>query len=265
MSRVEADAPSMALEAYGVPIQVTVGDTRLWPHVRAVLPPGAKPADPDAVSARFEIGEAGDGAFNVALDGQPVAGGVELDVALGVLDAQIRALVAANAHEWVFVHAGAVAADHRALLLPGASFTGKTTLVAALVRAGAAYYSDEFAVLDDDGLVHPYPKPLSIRFADAGRTRETAAEDLGASTGERPLQVRVIAVTSYRPGASWRPEQRPASAGALALLSNAVPARERPEQALHAVRQAAAGAITLEGERGEADRAATALLAALTA
>jgi hypothetical protein len=265
MSRVEVDARSVAVEAFGVPIQVTVSDPSLWPAVRSVLPPAAAPCDPGAVNARFAIGETGDGAFDVALNDQPIATGLELEVALGVLDAQVRALVAANAHEWVFVHAGAVAADQRALLLPGASFTGKTTLVAALVRAGAAYYSDEFAVLDDDGLVHPYPKPLSIRFADAGRTRETAAQDLGARTGELPLQVRLIAVTSYRPGASWQPERRPASAGALALLSNAVPARERPKQALHAVRHAAAGAITLEGERGEADRAATALLTALSA
>ncbi len=31
--------------------------------------------------------------------------------------------------------------------------TGKTTLVKAMVEAGATYYSDEFAVLDKEGLV----------------------------------------------------------------------------------------------------------------
>ena len=35
--------------------------------------------------------------------------------------------------------------------------------MAALVRAGAEYYSDEFAPLDAGGLVHPFAKPLSIR------------------------------------------------------------------------------------------------------
>ena len=66
----------------------------------------------------------------------------------------------------MFVHAGVVAVDGRALLLPGGSFTGKTTLVAALLRAGAQYGSDEYAVLDEAGLVLPaYPRPLSIRNA----------------------------------------------------------------------------------------------------
>ncbi len=261
----EVDAPSAALRAYGVSIQVTVSDPNLWPAVQSVLPPAAAPCDSRAVSARFAFVHAGEEAFSVALDDQPVTGEVELEVALGVLDAQVRAVVAANARDWVFVHAGAVAAGDHALLIPGASFTGKTTLVAALVRAGAAYYSDEFAVLDSHGHVHPYPKPLSIRLANSGRTREMAAHDLGASTGKRALPVSLIAITSYRPGASWRPESRPASAGALALLSNAVPARERPEQSLHAVRQAAAEAITLEGERGEAEATVPALLAALGA
>jgi hypothetical protein len=32
---------------------------------------------------------------------------------------------------------------------------GKTTLVVALLRAGAHYYTDDFALLDGDGLVHP--------------------------------------------------------------------------------------------------------------
>ncbi len=265
MIQVEADAPSVALEAYGVSVEVRVSDARLWPMVRSVLPPGATPADSQAVSARFGISEAAKGTFDVAVNDQPVGSALELEVALGVLDAQIRALVAGNAHEWVFVHAGTVACGERALLLPGTSFTGKTTLVAALIGAGATYYSDEFAVLDRDGLVHPYPKPLSIRSVDAGRTRETAARELGARTGERPLPVSVIAVTSYRPGASWQPARRPGTAGALALLSNTVPARERPQQALHAASQAAAGAITLEAERGEAQPTAAALLAVLSA
>jgi hypothetical protein len=263
MTRGEVEAPSVAVETYGVPIEVTVGDGDLWPGVRAVLPPGATPADPQAVTARFSVAAADDGAFTVTLNDQAVAAGLELQVAIGVLDAQIRAHIAANAREWVFVHAGAVAADGRALLLPGASFTGKTTLVAALARLGAVYYSDEFAVLDSDGRLYPYPKPLSIRVADSARTRESTAQELGARAGDRPVPVGLIAVTSYRPDATWRPEQRPATAGALALLSNTVPARERPEQALHAVRQAAARAITLEGERGEAELAATALLSAL--
>ena len=37
------------------------------------------------------------------------------------------------------------------------------TQTVALGRAGALYYSDEYAPLDGEGFVHPYPKPLSLR------------------------------------------------------------------------------------------------------
>jgi hypothetical protein len=36
-------------------------------------------------------------------------------------------------------------------------------------------YSDEFAVLDADGLVHPYPKPLSIRRRGPASSTTTAS------------------------------------------------------------------------------------------
>ena len=198
------------------------------------------------------------------MDGQTIARSVEVDLATGVLDAQIRAFISANAREWTFVHAGVVTHLGRALLLPGATLSGKTTLVAALLRAGATYYSDEFAVLDDQGRVHPYPKPLSIRLAEPGRSRETTAGELGGSTGDGPATVGLIAISPYRPGATWKPERRPAGVGALALLSNTVPARARPRKALHATARAAVEAITLEGDRGEADPTAELLLAALT-
>ena len=41
--------------------------------------------------------------------------------------------------------------------------SGKTTLVAGLVRAGARYLSDEAAAIDPDTLlVHPFPKALTV-------------------------------------------------------------------------------------------------------
>src|SRR5690348_5169542 len=68
----------------------------------------------------------------------------------------------------LFVHAGVVAWKGQAILLPGKSYSGKSTLVAELVRAGATYYSDEYAVLDRRGRVHPYPRPLTLRNGAGG-------------------------------------------------------------------------------------------------
>jgi hypothetical protein len=132
--------------------------------------------------------------------------------------------------------------------------------VAALVQAGAEYWSDEYAVLDGDGLVHPYPKPLSVRINDTRVTEERPIESLGARAGDRPLPVAMIAFTSYRPGAAWILRPRTAGEGAVKLLEHSVAARSRPEQVLAAVRRAATDAVVLEGDRGDADEAAGALL-----
>lgn len=68
-----------------------------------------------------------------------------------------------SSQRYVLVHAAAATRDGRAVLLPAASGSGKTTLVAALLMAGMDYLSDEVAALDvDTGLVHAYPKPLSV-------------------------------------------------------------------------------------------------------
>ena len=197
-------------------------------------------------------------------------------LALGSLDALLRMHVAVHARDRIFVHAGVVGHRDRAIVLPSPTMTGKTTLVAALVQAGAVYYSDEYAVLDERGLVHPYAKPLSIRgadyysdvyAADAERgaaelaATERAVESLGGAAGAAPLPVGLIAITRYRPGAVFRPRQCSAGEGSLALLSNTVPARERPAEALAVIARAVEKALVLDGERGDAAEAASVLLA----
>jgi hypothetical protein len=64
----------------------------------------------------------------------------------------------------VLLHAAAAERNGRAVLLPGPSGTGKTTLVAALLQRGLRYYSDEIAALARPGLtVQPYPRALAIK------------------------------------------------------------------------------------------------------
>jgi hypothetical protein len=132
-----------------------------------------------------------------------------------------------------------------------------------LVAAGAQYYSDEYAVLDHDGLVHPYPRPLSLRGADKRYGRYTTVESLGGSSAAAPANPMLIAITKYVPGASWSPSERPSGVGALTLLTNSVPAQPRAKATVHAVSRAATGSRVLEGDRGEASQAAALLLDAL--
>lgn len=72
----------------------------------------------------------------------------------------------------------------------------------------------------------------------------------------------MIIATSYRAGAHWTPTNQSSGIGALRLLANAIPARQRPQQTLAAIRRAATGATVLEGPRGEANEIVPHLLTA---
>jgi len=194
-------------------------------------------------------------------DGARLARTVDEAAALDALQGDVRLFFAEKARDRVFVHAGAVAWNGRALLVPGRSFSGKSTLVAALVKAGATYYSDEYAVLDRHGRVHPFPTPLSLRPSADGAPPDAAA----LRPGRRPLPVGLVLVTEYRP--SVRPRLRPLSRGqgVLALLAHTVPARSRPAESLAALRRAVAGAAVMAGARGEADELAQVLLREVSA
>jgi hypothetical protein len=182
---------------------------------------------------------------------------------LAILESEIRQSVAAAARDRVFVHAGVVGWKGRAIVIPGRSRSGKTTLVAALVKAGATYYSDEFAVLDLQGRVHPFPKPLSLRGPGGCdiHVRKQSAEDLGGRSGEGALPVGLVVLTSHRPGGEWSPVRMSPGQAVLETLAHTVPARLRPEASLVALERVVAGAVVLRGERGEAAETARLLVA----
>src|SRR4030095_4430068 len=147
------------------------------------------------------------------------------------------------------------------------------TLVAELVRAGATYYSDEYAVLDSRGRVHPFSKPLELREeGEFTQTKITAAE-LGGHSGTKPLPVGLVLMTQFKSGARWRPRKltagrgvvgmgfhtlsgRPrrltAGGGVWEMLFNPAPARRSPERALATLQRVAEQADVLKGVRGNA-------------
>jgi hypothetical protein len=179
--------------------------------------------------------------------------------ALGALESDLDLWIAEYARGRVFVHAGVVGWHGRAIVIPGRSFSGKSTLVAALLRAGATYYSDEYAVLDELGRVHPYPRPLSIRDA-AGSTGRHPAEAFGAPVGVEPLPLGLLAVTSYRVGARWAPVRLSPGQAVLELLANTVSARREPAVALDVLGRAVRCGAAWKGPRGEAAEAAAKIL-----
>ena len=172
---------------------------------------------------------------------------------------ELELWVAEHAADRIFVHAGVVAIDGRALLLPGRSTCGKTTLTAALLAAGAAYGSDEYAVLSQDGRVHPYPRPLEIRNG-AGRSRVPAAE-MGAATFAGPLPVAAVAQLRYQPGSGYRVEPISAAVAVLRLFDNTVCAQSRAAEALDTLMAATHDIVAVAGARGEAVSAVPAVSA----
>jgi hypothetical protein len=257
------DPAELVFEAFGVRVLVASPTDEL-DRVRAMLPPGSRACAPTRLSASFVIaGGASDG-YEVSRDGEALAGDLKLDLALEILQRELHWLIALEAPHHVFVHAGAVGHKGAAILVPGSSHAGKTTLVAALVRAGAEYYSDDFAPLDPQGKVHPFAKPLSLRD-ERWRQVDHHVDALGGRAGERPLRVGAVVVTTYGAGAEWRPRRLSGGQATLALLSHTVRAQTSPAQALRVINRAVDGATAIESARGEADLVAPLLLAELEA
>jgi hypothetical protein len=250
-------AVEQGFDIYGVRIVVAASNGVDLERVVSLLPSGLRPCDPKSADGRFALVSSGDDAWHFA--GPGLRSGVFPDVALplSMLDTALRSFVVERVKDKIFVHAGAVAHRGRAILIPGGSFSGKSTLVAALVRAGAEYYSDEHAVLDAQGLVHPYARPLAIRGDDPHLPGRRSAESLGGSTGTDPVPVGVIVTTTYRPGARFDPERGSPGQGVLALLEHT---HARTPEVLATIRQAAADALVVHGDRGDADEAASVLL-----
>jgi hypothetical protein len=259
----DEDAETLAFEAFGVRIGVEVEGSGLIDRVRQILPPGSRPCRPEGIDPILTLrAEASPSTWKVSRRGEALASELPPESALELLERELRTLVALDAPEHVFVHAGVVGHRGAAIVIPGSSLSGKSTLTAELVRAGGEYYSDEYAPLDASGLVHPFPKPLSIRNERFVQV-DHHVDALGGVAGEDALPVGLVAITHYESGADWHPRRLSSGEGALAVLSHTVPAQSRPAQALETIGRALEGALILEGVRGEADTLAPSLLAEL--
>jgi hypothetical protein len=261
----------IAFESYGTHFGVRVNDARVLERLPEYLPPGHRPGSSPRVDHLYSLwSETGEPHAGAASHGRPLhrlyAGAeclreaADLDELLKTLESSLHFETAQSARQHLFVHAGVVGWRGQAILLPGRSFSGKTSLVAALVRAGATYGSDEYAVLDSQGRVHPYPKRLSIRCGKGEGTRRCLVEALGGQVMTDSLPVGLVAALVYKPAAFWQPHPLSPGQILMALLDNTVLVRYRPEMALSTLGLVAEQSVGLTGERGEAEQAVPLLL-----
>jgi hypothetical protein len=259
-------AAGLSFVSYGLRIGVRVNDPALMSWILPLLPPGWKRSRSSSVDRLFSIRSGGTSSsrsvrrFHLLYEnGSQRARTTDLEELLGQFETYLTLHVAERARRRIFVHAGVVGWRGQAIVMPARSFGGKTTLVAALVRAGASYYSDEFAVLDADGQVHPYPRALSVR-GEGGERRKYSPEAFGGRSGARPLPVGLVLVTAYQHQARWQPRLLSPGQAVLALLENTVPARSRSTEALTVLERAVTHGTALKGRRGEAEQTAAAVL-----
>ncbi len=208
-------AAGLSFVSYGVRVGIRTNKPEALEQVLDCLPPVWKPASSPIVGHLYSL-IVGDTPtrhnvrlYNILYGGPArLARTFDRDELFGALESDLALNIAYAARRRVFVHAGVVGWRGQAIVIPGRSFSGKTTLVRELVRAGATYYSDEFAVLDAEGRVFPYSRPLAIREENGQggwRTNKCQVETLGGVPGVRPLPVGLVVVSHYKPEAAMAP------------------------------------------------------------
>ena len=261
-------AVGFSLKSYGVRIGIRCNEPQGLDQVRPFLPHQHEVVDLAVVDRLYSIIIGGQGPnanvrrFNLLYaDQSRIVRSKNLADVFERLESDLRLYVAEVARHRVFVHAGVVGWKGRAIVIPGRSYSGKSKMVSELVKAGADYYSDEYAVLDSRGMVHPFSKPLEMR--DSGESKQTKVEvgQFGGKIATKPIPVGLVMVTEYKAGAHWRPRLLSGGQAVLALLANTVSARRQPEKALGTLQRAVSAAPALKGIRGEAEGLAISVLA----
>ena len=197
--------------------------------------------------------------FQISVDGAQVA--TAHDVMDAVL-ASIKALddvVIKHLSNLYAVHAGAVVLGGRALLIPGSSHAGKSSMVAELLRRGAIYLSDEYALIDEHGLVHPYPRPMLLRNGKP-RQSPTLPEEFNACFADGPVPIGWILNLEYEAGSVWSVQKVPQGEAVLILLKNTPHALAESPAMTTTFLQAVTKAGCYSGRRGDVIPAADQIL-----
>lgn len=268
-----------SFQSYGVKICVRAKNKSIVEEIERrvdeILPDGVSAIDEADAEHFFVVEKKKNGEFKIVKNGETVAAGVggktssapreNEDAFFDAFNSQIRLTVAEYAVGKVFLHAGAVGWKGKAVVMPASSFAGKSTLVAALIKRGALYYSDEYAVLDENGFVSPFPKTLSIRgIVDDYKQVERPAKAFGGVVGTEPIPVGFVLICKFdrrsRSKRKFAPEILSSGQGMLEILAHTIPIRRDPNFALEILYKISSRAVVARCRRGEADDFAGLLL-----
>lgn len=185
------------------------------------------------LDARLKSQETG---FGVEVQGNESSSHGDLVSAIRALNHKVLHAAMALSRSEFYVHAGVVGLSGGAVVLPGLSMAGKSTLVLALALGGATYLSDEILVFDPaSGRISPFPRApklrdicvpyfpsLTGRFVGEGEGRFIRGFSEIARVGSSPIPPKAIILPQYAKDGD--DELRPITDGEafLALASSAL-------------------------------------------
>src|SRR4051812_46545639 len=133
-------AAGFSFTSYGRRIGIRSNDPGILDRLHRHLPPGWKPSRGSVVERLYSLVTGGPGAppnvrrFNILYgDIARLARSTDVGQVLETFESDLRLFVAETARRRLFVHAGVVGWRGQAILLPGQSMSGKTSLVVELV------------------------------------------------------------------------------------------------------------------------------------
>ena len=240
-----------AITSEGLRVGFRTNSGDLLAKISSVFVPDSAPIDFTKLDFIYSLKELRRDSYSAYHGSRVLLQRASLTAALDSIDCDLQHTIAKHSRDHLFLHAGVLGWRQRAILFPGRTCTGKSTLINALIRAGAVYFSDEFARIDARGWVHPFCRPLSLRTPRGKLTVHPEQEGLQIADG--PYRIGAIVATHYSAGRAWCPTRLSPGQAALELLSNAVAVRSDPIKAVEYVGKLVSSARAISSPRGEAE------------
>ncbi len=215
----------------GTSFQVWSTSTQLHRRVHRLLVPFSTPLESVEATTQFLLRQdPPDGFCSLLRDGKQLLSSAAGETVINLLLSELNR-EALNRFVGFAVHAGVVSAGGKVLAFPGASGCGKSTMVAACLRAGMSYVSDEALCYDPERLrIVPYPRPIRLstsagqaparpapQLGSIANEVNVTADDLGAAISSPPLNLAHVVRLTRRPGPDVLTEVAPAEAAAWLL------------------------------------------------
>ena len=177
-------------------------------RMERILSPFLGRSGPDHALASYQV--TGSGPYRLSRGGEHLYESDRLNYVLEFLESDLLSLLIQGLPNHLLVHAGMVQIDGRTILLPAKAGSGKSTLVAALIRAGFSLGTDEMAVLGvADSKLYPFPKALNLKspslevLGPLGGTMNLIVPDAPAD-GDRVHHVEVRPERILSPARGYR-------------------------------------------------------------